>query len=286
MTNFQRSTLVIGLFALAGVVAAWWPTGIGGGNPVRVPTPAPADEPAQASPAKLAKVDLPEAEPFFVAAPQSLSRDPLPVTALRPAVGDEPMVEPFFTPLLSAKTQDAFRSPEIIPPQQLAASPTAAENMAAKFEAIERERRERFATLDHRWQTFEKSWQEWQKQHAAAELVTQWELDKLQARVRQLESAEKPIVEPIPAPRTVELPAPVQEPTVPMARLQLSNEYGEEATININGTPYRLAPGNTRTVTIPAGAYSFQVLPWQKTPQERTIAAGEERPIRLQKPKQ
>jgi len=55
----------------------------------------------------------------------------------------------------------------------------------------------------------------------------------------------------------------------------------QDVTIHVNGTPYLLAPGNARTFTIPAGAYTFQILPWQTEPQSRTIAAHEDRPLRV-----
>jgi len=46
------------------------------------------------------------------------------------------------------------------------------------------------------------------------------------------------------------------------------------------------APGDARTVTIPAGAHTLMTPPWQTEPQARTIIANEDRPLRVYLPKQ
>jgi hypothetical protein len=45
-----------------------------------------------------------------------------------------------------------------------------------------------------------------------------------------------------------------------MGTLRLSNRFVEPATIIVNGRAYRLVPGETRTISVPAGTYTFETL--------------------------
>jgi len=66
-----------------------------------------------------------------------------------------------------------------------------------------------------------------------------------------------------------------------MGRVKLMNEFVEEMSVVVNGTSYRLLPGQTRTINVPPGMFTYQVLQLQRTVQERPIAADEEKPIRI-----
>ena len=74
---------------------------------------------------------------------------------------------------------------------------------------------------------------------------------------------------------------PTAIPPALTATLHLANDFDTDVTIIVNTTRYPLAPGKAKSIAIPAGGYTFRVLPWHTTPQPRTIAAGEERPIRV-----
>ncbi len=64
-------------------------------------------------------------------------------------------------------------------------------------------------------------------------------------------------------------------------RVKLINEYPEEMKVILNERVYTLLPGQTRTVSVPAGAFTYQVMHVQLTQQERSISAEEEKPIRI-----
>ena len=66
-----------------------------------------------------------------------------------------------------------------------------------------------------------------------------------------------------------------------MGRVKLTNEFVEEMSVVVNGTAYRLLPGQSRTINVTPGPFTYQVLQLQRTPQERMIAADEEKPIRI-----
>lgn len=66
-----------------------------------------------------------------------------------------------------------------------------------------------------------------------------------------------------------------------MGRVKLMNEFVEEMSVVVNGTSYRLLPGQSRTINVMPGIFTYQVLQLQRSPQERRIAADEEKPIRI-----
>ena len=66
-----------------------------------------------------------------------------------------------------------------------------------------------------------------------------------------------------------------------MGRVRLTNEFLEEMSVVVNGVSYRLLPGQTRTIQVPPGLFTYQVLQLQRTIQERMIEPGEEKPIRI-----
>jgi hypothetical protein len=65
---------------------------------------------------------------------------------------------------------------------------------------------------------------------------------------------------------------PTGVPTATTASVRLVNTYPSEQAVMVNGLSYHLAPGETRTLTIPAGSFRYEVLDAQLTPQERTVA--------------
>ena len=76
-------------------------------------------------------------------------------------------------------------------------------------------------------------------------------------------------------------PALAPSPPMPTATLHLANYFDADVTIVANTINHPLAPGKAKSIMIPAGEYTFQVLPWHTTPQPRTIEPGEERPLRV-----
>jgi len=99
-------------------------------------------------------------------------------------------------------------------------------------------------------------------------------LADLSNRLDRVESLMKPHA-------TMAPPAVAPSPPMPTATLHLANDFDIDVTIVVNAINHPLAPGKAKSITIPAGEYMFQVLPWHTTPQPRTIEPGEERPLRV-----
>ncbi|HZU34408.1 MAG TPA: hypothetical protein VFA18_00790 [Gemmataceae bacterium] len=57
-------------------------------------------------------------------------------------------------------------------------------------------------------------------------------------------------------------------------RVMLINDYPTEQAVMVNGVSYHLAPGQNRTVTIPAGTFTYEVLGIQQAPRQRSVVAN------------
>ena len=66
-----------------------------------------------------------------------------------------------------------------------------------------------------------------------------------------------------------------------LGSVKLINEYVTPMSIIVNGLSYRLEPGEIRFVEVPAGKFTYQVPSLQWAVQERSIAAGDIKPIRI-----
>jgi len=58
------------------------------------------------------------------------------------------------------------------------------------------------------------------------------------------------------------------------SRVRLVNEYVLDVAVVVNGVSYHLRPSDQRTVDVPAGTFSYEVLNLQQGPQTRTVAPG------------
>lgn len=56
--------------------------------------------------------------------------------------------------------------------------------------------------------------------------------------------------------------------------VMLINDYPTEQAVMVNGVSYHLAPGQNRTVTIPAGTFTYEVLGIQQAPRQRSVVAN------------
>ncbi len=66
-----------------------------------------------------------------------------------------------------------------------------------------------------------------------------------------------------------------------LGTIRLSNEFPEMMSVDVNGVFYQLPPGQTRTIKIEPGVFTYQVLQVQSRPQQRSIVANEEKTIRI-----
>src|SRR5579884_769678 len=57
-------------------------------------------------------------------------------------------------------------------------------------------------------------------------------------------------------------------------RVMLINDYPTEQAVMVNGVSYHLAPGQNRTVTIPTGTFTYEVLGIQQAPRQRSVVAN------------
>ena len=64
-------------------------------------------------------------------------------------------------------------------------------------------------------------------------------------------------------------------------RVLLKNDYLEEMMIIVNGTQYRLVPGQELSVTVPSGSFNYQVPQLQSLVQTRRLASDETYTIRV-----
>ena len=106
------------------------------------------------------------------------------------------------------------------------------------------------------------------------------EMKTLKASITQLEADVKMLRQNASTPSTSNR---ITTDTAPkMGQLKLVNDYIEEMSIVVNGgVSYRLLPGQTRTISVPAGNFTYQILQLQPSVQERSIAANEEKSIRV-----
>jgi outer membrane murein-binding lipoprotein Lpp len=125
----------------------------------------------------------------------------------------------------------------------------------------------------------DKSLTDYKLSNATAVRQLQDDVESLKSRVRQLEDDVRTL-RAAPAPSSTSKFGPGNSATR-TGRIKLSNDYLEEMSIVVNGMSYRLAPGQTRTISVPAGPFTYQVLQLQRMPQERYINPDEEKPIRI-----
>lgn len=138
---------------------------------------------------------------------------------------------------------------------------------------------EKLETAVRKLQDVERSLTEYKLSNATAVRQLQDDVDALKSRVRQLEDEIRML-------RLGNAPPSISkreayDTTARMGRVRLSNEYLEEMSVVVNGVSYRLMPGQTRTIQVPPGIFTYQVLQLQRTIQERPIEPGEEKPIRI-----
>ena len=115
---------------------------------------------------------------------------------------------------------------------------------------------------------------------ATAVRQLQDDVETLKLRVKQLEDEVKILRQLANTPSSTSKRESF-DTAAKMGRVRLTNEYLEEMSVVVNGLSYRLLPGQTRTIQVPPGIFTYQVLQLQRTIQERSIEPGEEKPIRI-----
>jgi hypothetical protein len=103
------------------------------------------------------------------------------------------------------------------------------------------------------------------------------EIEKLNATIKSLEGSVNQL-KVAAAPDTT---SKRETTDAKSAFVNLRNDYSEQMSIIVNDRVYRLAPGQSRQVAVTPGKFTYQVLQLQRTPQERTIEPGEQKPIRI-----
>ena len=125
-------------------------------------------------------------------------------------------------------------------------------------------------------QDIEKGLTDYKLSNATAVRQLQDDVESLKVRIRQLEDETKLLRAP-----SITSKRESYDTSSKMGRVRLSNEYLEEMSVVVNGVSYRLLPGQTRTIQVPPGTFTYQILQLQRTIQERAIEPGEEKPIRI-----
>jgi len=80
---------------------------------------------------------------------------------------------------------------------------------------------------------------------------------------------------------SVPTPTPSTPVVVNQATVRLVNEYQTEVSLIVNGVSYRLLPGEVRSLSIPAGSYSYELLAPGSRAQTSTIKDGETVTLRI-----
>jgi outer membrane murein-binding lipoprotein Lpp len=139
---------------------------------------------------------------------------------------------------------------------------------------------EKLDALVKRLEAAEKSLTDYKMTNATAVSQVQNDVEGLKSRIRQIEDDVKALRQ-MGNPAVTSKFGPGTDIGNRLGRVRLTNEYLEEMSVVVNGVAYRLVPGQTRTVSVPAGTFTYQVLQLQPNVQTRTIAPDEEKPIRI-----
>jgi len=118
------------------------------------------------------------------------------------------------------------------------------------------------------------------KKLESAELIN--ELNAMKLRIDQLELDVKYLRQAAASPpsstsKRESMPEGPPKPGI----VKLSNDFPEMMSVDVNGVSYLLFPGQTRTVKVDPGFFTYQVLQVQSRPQQRSIAPNEEKSIRI-----
>jgi len=138
---------------------------------------------------------------------------------------------------------------------------------------------EKLQTAIKNLEDLEKRLNDYKVANAAALTQVKDDVKSLESKVRQIEDDLKLLRSTVNNQASTSKRDTVEAPRT--ARIKLTNEFVEEMTVLLNGASYQMLPGQSRTITIPAGPFTYQVLNLQQTVQDRTITAGEEKPIRI-----
>jgi len=106
------------------------------------------------------------------------------------------------------------------------------------------------------------------------------EVTKLRNEIKRLRDdfdAMKKTADATPPPNTTSK----REDAEARGKVLIQNDYLEEMLIVVNGAQYRLPPGQTRTIQVPSGTFSYQVPQLQSVAQSRRVATDETYTIRV-----
>lgn len=112
-------------------------------------------------------------------------------------------------------------------------------------------------------------------------------LSDLEARLKAIESTltrvETVLTDPSKRTSGYANPAAPASPGLVGARatVRLVNDYPTDVSMLVNGRSYRLSPGETRTVEVPAGSYTYELLHSGAAPKSAAIKDGETVTLRV-----
>jgi len=131
-------------------------------------------------------------------------------------------------------------------------------------------------------QAVEKGLTEYKTVNANAMQQVQTSVESLKSRITALEEEVKSLRTTAAVPNDSTSKRDTLDTTKSTAKLRLSNDFLEAVSIMVNRQSFRLAPGQSRDIIIPAGPYEWQLLEFPGEGMRfREIRAGETKPIRI-----
>jgi hypothetical protein len=131
-----------------------------------------------------------------------------------------------------------------------------------------------------RMEAIEKGLNDYKLSNSSAVSKLQTDLDLMRAKVQTIEDDLRQL-KLATSPATTSKRETGSAVNPKKARVKVTNEYFEMMSVDVNGISYRLVPGESRTIEVTPGAFTYQVLNVQLTPQVRTIDVGNEKSIRI-----
>ena len=140
---------------------------------------------------------------------------------------------------------------------------------------------ERLDTAIKSLEAVERGLTDYKLKNSSAVRQVQDDVDTLKTQVRRLEEEVRNMRLLGAPPETTSKRIDTSEPMMIPSRVRLSNEFPNEFSVILNGVSYRLLPGESRTLSVTPGRFTYQIVGLQAGIQSRSIAPGQEYPIRI-----
>jgi outer membrane murein-binding lipoprotein Lpp len=140
---------------------------------------------------------------------------------------------------------------------------------------------ERLDTAIKNLESVERGLTDYKLKNSSAVRQVQDDVEILKSQVKRLEEDVRGLRLQGAPPETTSRRIDTSAPIAITSRVKLTNDYPTEYFVILNGISYRLFPGESKTLSVNPGSFTYQVLGLQGNTQTRTVAPGQEYPIRI-----